>query len=106
MGARSPGQPRRHRLSEACPSAEPVLCELKAALTVCVPFILGSPPTANPALYSFNKCVLGLEEARVRESTSPSPQGAHGLRENQDYTCPFLDWVVCFFVIEKTNTVC
>lgn len=49
-------------------------------LTLGVPCIPGFPP-----LQSFNKCALGTEEARVRESTGPSPQGAYRLWENSVY---------------------
>lgn len=79
-GAGSHGQPRRHRLNEAFLSVELVLCELKATLTVGAPFILGFPPP-----YSLNKCVLGMEETRVRKSTGPSLHRAHRRRDNPDY---------------------
>lgn len=44
-------------------------------LTIGLPFIFRFPPP-----YSFN-----MEEARVRQSTDPRPQGAHRLWENSDY---------------------
>lgn len=52
-----------------------VLCEPKATLTVGVPFIFGFP---SP--YSLNKCVLGMEVARVRKNTGPCPRELKGCR--------------------------
>jgi len=58
-----------------------VLCEPKATMIVGVPLLFGFPLP-----YSLNKCVLGVEEARVRKSTGPCPQGAHSLLEKPGYS--------------------
>lgn len=70
------GQSRRQRFNQPIHAVEMALCEPKATLTVGVSFNFGFPLPI-----SRTKCVLGVEEARVRESTGPCPQRAHRLWE-------------------------
>lgn len=62
-GARSPGQPRKHRLNEAFPSAEPALCGLKAKPFKFPPSLVSllSPPAREGII---------IPEAQTRKLSS------------------------------------